>query len=233
MNLKIAQQDIIKIANLPSQRVHAHQIRKSDIVSLIERWISSGSRLLDVGCCIGDTTIELSMRGYKMCGIDYDAPRLMGAEFLSKKYGQDIIFKASSFDDFVANDKLDGIIFGEVLEHFSDPVRVLKKAEGMLRDKGKVILTLPNMPSFRNRLKFFFFGVFPDNYSEHKYYFDYHRLKDVVSKTNFKIESFETRYADLPIKWPRLNIIVSTVLGWFVKLFRKSGDTIFAVLSLK
>ena len=233
MNLQVDVTDVVDATGLTGTRLIQHQRRKKDLIKLIAKHLPLGCRLLDVGCASGDIATELGIMGYRVHGIDFEPERLKRAQRLAKKYGQDITFTQSSFDDFDQREAFDGIILGEVLEHFSDPGVMLKKAEQILNEDGKIILTTPNMPSLNNRLKFFFLGVFPDNNPEHKFYFDNHRLKEVIDGTNLIIKFFETRYANLQTSSVFLTSLENVFFGWFPKLFPKSGNTIFAVLSMQ
>ena len=233
MSLQIDVTDVVNVTGLTGTRLFEHQRRKNDLIDLIGKHFPLGSRLLDIGCASGDIAIELSIMGYSVYGIDFEPERLKRAQQLGEKYGQDVTFTQSSFDDFDQDAAFDGIILGEVLEHFSDPGAMLKKVGRILDKDGKIILTTPNMPSLNNRLKFFFLGIFPDNNPEHKFYFDNRRLKEVVNETNFAIEFFETRYANLQNPSIFLTSLENVFLGWIPKLFRESGNTIFAVLSMR
>lgn len=233
MSLRIDVTDVVDATGLTGTRLFQHQRRKNDLIELVGKHLPLGSRLLDVGCASGDIAIELAIRGYRVHGIDFEPERLKQAQWLAEKCGQDVTFTQSSFDDFDQSEAFDGIILGEVLEHFSDPGAMLKKAERILDKDGKIIITTPNMPSLNSRLRFLLLGTFPDNNPEHKFYFDNRRFKEVVDETNFMIEFFETRYANLPTPSVFLTSLEDVFLGWFPKLFRKSGNTIFAVLSMQ
>ena len=233
MSLQIDVIDVVDVTGLIGTRLFEHQRRKNDLIELIGKHFPLGSRLLDVGCASGDIAVELGIKGYSVYGIDFESERLKRAQQLAEKYGQNVTFTQSSFDDFNQHAIFDGIILGEILEHFNDPVAVLRRIGGMLDKDGKIILTTPNMPSLNNRLKFFFLGIFPDNNPEHKFYFDNRRLKEVVDETNFVIEFFETRYANLQNPSIFLTSLENVFLGWVPKLFRQFGNTIFAVLSMQ
>ena len=233
MSLQIEVNDVAAATGLSGVRLVEHQRRKNDLIELTVKNLPVASRLLDVGCASGDIAVELAIRGYRVHGIDFEPERLKRAQQLAEKLHQDVIFSQSSFDDFSQKDTFDGIILGEVLEHFSDPSAMLRKAQRLLVENGKMIITTPNMPSLNNRLKFFILGVFPDNNPEHKYYFDNRRFKNVVDETDLMIEWFETRYANLQTSSGLLTSLQNALLGWFPKLFRNSGNTIFAVLSNK
>lgn len=152
------------------------------------------------------------------------------AKELTNKYDQAILFENTSFEELDNQGKYDVVLLGEVLEHFSEPIKILHDIKSLLNSEGKVVITTPNMPSLRNRLKFALLGIFPDNNPEHKYYFDYKRFSKVVLKAGYDISYFKTRFASVLNRFRLIAIIERFLLFWFPAIFPKSGDTIFAVI---
>lgn len=232
MKLKIPAKDIEGVAGFNKGRLFKHQRRKADVLDLIQATLPKGSRVLDVGCASGDISVELALSGFNVHGIDFEPVRLQQAQKLAEKYGQSVRFTNESFDDLESKESYDGILLGEVIEHFYEPHKTLNRVAKLLAPGGKVFITTPNMPSLRNRLKFGLFGVFPDNNPEHLFYFDARRFRKVIDQTPFVIERFETRYTRLVLNQGISESLDNFWLGWFSKCFRRSGDSIFAVLSL-
>ena len=230
MRLIVDKKDIQEISDLKGFRFLCHQRRKKAIVKLVLETIPPYSNILDVGCATGDTSIELSCRGFRLHGLDFETKRLNKAKNLSKKYNQKILFENKSLKDIDTPEAYDLILLGEVLEHFSDPVKTRREIKLLLKSKGKVVITTPNMPSLRNRLKFGLFGVFPDNNPEHLYYFDYRRFIRVVTDAGYRISDFKTKFTNLILKSAMVSVIENLIFFWFTLLFKKSGDTIFAVI---
>lgn len=228
--LKIDNNALSEITGFSGTRLFEHKRRKADLLELIEKYIPQGARILDVGCANGDIAVELALRGYVVHGIDFEPERLGRAKRLAVEYGVDVEFTNSSFDEFNDSACFDGIIMGEVLEHFCEPREILQKIKRLLAKEGNVVITAPNMPCLSNRLKFGLLGVFPDNNPEHKYYFDRRRFCELIEGTGFKIRYFATRYANFQPFWLPLTIIENVLFGWFPKVFSDSGNTLFAVL---
>lgn len=109
---------------------------------------AKGETILDVGCSQGITSILLGREGKKVIGVDLLKEAIEYAnEMLSKEEEATkgfVEFKSANFMqmDF-DNQVFDSIIFGEVLEHVTDPERFLKKAFSLLNDNGSIIITLP------------------------------------------------------------------------------------------
>ncbi|WML58598.1 methyltransferase domain-containing protein [Neobacillus sp. PS2-9] len=109
---------------------------------------AKGESILDVGCSQGITAILLGREGKSIIGIDlleesieYANNLLSSEEEITKKYVQ---FKAANFMEFAnENQTFDCIIFGEILEHITDPKRFINMAAKMLNPGGSIIITLP------------------------------------------------------------------------------------------
>ena len=231
MNLLISKKDILEVTKLRGYKFNSHQRRKKNIIRLIRRTSPSGSSILDVGCASGDIAVELSSLGYHIHGIDLEPKRLATAMKLADIYNQKIKFQCKSFQEFNSHESFDIVLLGEVLEHFEDPVCILKEVKCLLNASGSVIITVPNMPSLRNRLKFGFLGIFPDNNPEHKFYFDYYRFKKVSHEAGFKISSWKTSFTDVFYISTFLSLFQKVLLFWFTFLFPKSGDSLIVVIS--
>jgi 2-polyprenyl-3-methyl-5-hydroxy-6-metoxy-1,4-benzoquinol methylase len=230
IELKLKNSEVSAITGLKGYSLISHQRRKKKIIGLIDQHCSSGSSLLDVGCGCGDISLELAHRGYDVVGIDLEPVRIKNANALAKKHGKGEMFFCKRFRDFESSNRFDAVLMGEVLEHFDNPVDVLMEVKKVLLPGGIVIITTPNMPGLHNRLKFGLLGVFPDNNPEHKYYFDHRRFKSVTSKAGFNIASFETCFTNLLMRGFITTHIENILLGWYSILFKKSGDTLCAVL---
>jgi 2-polyprenyl-3-methyl-5-hydroxy-6-metoxy-1,4-benzoquinol methylase len=230
MRLTISEADIKEVTGLAGYRLLTHQRRKKAIIKLIKMKLSPGHKILDFGCASGDILVELSLLGYQAYGIDLEPVRLKNAKQLASKYNQQIVFENKPYKELINNTTFDTILMGEVLEHFIDPVGVLRDMKFLLKPGGNIVITVPNMPSLRNRLKFGLLGIFPDNNPEHKFYFDYRRFSKIISDAGFIIDCFTTRFINVVLQTRSLAIIENLVLFWFSYLFPKSGDTIFAVI---
>ena len=233
MDLLIRKSDIKEYTQLNGYQLYAHQRRKKNIINLVLNILPAGCTILDIGCSVGDIAIELESLGYKLHGIDLDIDRLEKARNLAAKYGRLIEFENKRLEDLNGDHKVDAVLLGETLEHFSNPAEILEKIRLFLNVNGKVIITTPNMPSMRNRLKFGIIGTFPDNFSDHKYYFDFRRFKAVISKTNYEILFLNSKFTNIECKSALTAQLEDIFLFWFTWLFPKSGDTIFAILSCK
>ncbi|QTN00781.1 methyltransferase domain-containing protein [Sediminibacillus dalangtanensis] len=119
---------------------------------------SFGELILDVGCSQGITPILLGREGKRVKGIDlleesisYAKRLLSGESKITQEY---VEFETANFINYdFGDEKYDTIIFGEILEHITDPKRFLTQADKLLNEEGQVIVTVP-------------FGI--NNYFDHK-----------------------------------------------------------------
>lgn len=114
-------------------------------------WIceqAKGTKVLDVGCSQGITSILLGREGKIVTGldliqesIDFANEKLKEEEDVTQ---QQVTFKQSNFmlEDF-SGEKHDAIILSEVLEHITQPENMIEKAISLLSDKGRLVITVP------------------------------------------------------------------------------------------
>ncbi|PGZ12865.1 methyltransferase domain-containing protein [Bacillus cereus] len=109
---------------------------------------AEGEEILDVGCSQGIVSILLGREGKKVLGIDllkesidYANNALINESSITQEY---VTFKEANFMglDF-QNAKFDSIIMGEILEHVTEPKRFIKKAIRLLKNNGKIVITVP------------------------------------------------------------------------------------------
>ena len=110
----------------------------------------SSKRILDVGC--GDGSLARAIRAEwpaQVCGLTYSEEEARLA-----REGTERIWVAD-LDRFDVPDlgAFDCIVCSHVLEHLVDPWRVLAKLRGHLEPGGTLIVALPNLLFWRNRVE--------------------------------------------------------------------------------
>ena len=114
-------------------------------------WICSqvqGETILDIGCSQGIVCLLLGREGFNCVGIDiengaieYAKGELEKQEDITK---QRITFQVADATRLEFEDNtFDTIILGEILEHLLHPEKVLKEAKRVLKEAGKVVITVP------------------------------------------------------------------------------------------
>jgi len=114
-------------------------------------WICSqvqGQKALDIGCSQGIVCLLLGREGFDCIGIDIEKDAIDYAlEELRKE--EDIVQRRVAFQvadaahlDFNEG-AFDTVILGEVLEHLLHPEKVLQEAQRVLKEGGRIIVTVP------------------------------------------------------------------------------------------
>ena len=115
-----------------------------------------------------------------------------------KEYNPNIVFNFNQ-KKFPLEDNFAHLVFaGEILEHLTNPFIFLKEINRVLKKEGVLILSTPNINSFKNRIKVLL-GKIP-NFNAHKYPTEEDQiwnhqsdwnlklLKEFLTKANFEIE---------------------------------------------
>lgn len=109
----------------------------------ILEFVSSKSKLLDVGCGLGEFLryAKKVRLGIELYGVDFSERAI---KFNQEMDGREISYAVRSayslgFDD----GSFDIVTAGEVLEHLDEPERFIKEARRVLKPDGRLLLTLP------------------------------------------------------------------------------------------
>jgi cyclopropane fatty-acyl-phospholipid synthase-like methyltransferase len=128
-------------------------------------WICSqakGTNILDMGCSQGITSILLGREGFNVIGVDIREDAVEYANQSLKEEPLDVQrrvkFQVGNAVDIEAPEGgYDSIILGEIIEHQTDPDRLINAAIERLQPEGRIIITLP-------------FGYHPDPDHKKTYY---------------------------------------------------------------
>lgn len=206
----MANSDVYK---LNTSRYGAHRI----IASLI----GEEKTVLDVGCNRGYLA-TLAPRN-KYFGIDSNSEALKEAEKLG--YTTELIDLDRVEGGLVCKEKVEFIVFADVLEHLKNPEEVGRRiVQQCLEDNGTVIVSLPNVAHFSTRLNLLL-GKF--DYTEagtldrtHLHLYTVrsaHKLVQDMGLTTTKILFSSNRFGALTANIPMLG----TLLGFNIILICK------------
>jgi 2-polyprenyl-3-methyl-5-hydroxy-6-metoxy-1,4-benzoquinol methylase len=112
----------------------------------------TGLRVLDVGCGFSTTSAWIQKLGNDVTGID-SSPEI--GEIARQRLGRIV---SADLEDFatvereLATARFDVIIFADVLEHLVWPVRTLRRYLAFLENGGSVLISLPNVALWSERL---------------------------------------------------------------------------------
>jgi 2-polyprenyl-3-methyl-5-hydroxy-6-metoxy-1,4-benzoquinol methylase len=152
-------------------------------------YVPQKARVLDVGCSSGNFGEVL--RHDKKCevvGLDIDKADIEKA----KKNLDAAYVRNVEKDDLGDLGMFDIIIFADVLEHLLDPTAALEKVKKLLKPKGKILFSIPNMAHISIRLHLLrgFFEYTPIGLLDrtHLHYYDEHEVQHIFSEALLHIE---------------------------------------------
>jgi 2-polyprenyl-3-methyl-5-hydroxy-6-metoxy-1,4-benzoquinol methylase len=115
--------------------------------------VEVGATVLDVGCASG--YLMENLRRTKNCHCVGIEPNPVAAGRASA-LGFEVI-PSTAIDALAAKqksgDQFKHIIFGDVLEHMTEPQQVLERCRSLLAPNGTIIVSLPNIVSLRARVR--------------------------------------------------------------------------------
>lgn len=118
--------------------------------SVVLRWLAQGNgrRLLDVGASDGFLSRHLTERGWKVTAIERDP-----AAAEAGRANCEVMVVADLDRELpVLEGAFDVIVYGDVLEHLADPLRVLLGLNRVLAPDGEVVISIPNVAHLWIRL---------------------------------------------------------------------------------
>lgn len=152
-------------------------------------YVPKKSRVLDIGCSSGNFGDVL--RHEKNCdvtGLDIDAADIAEA----KKKLNNAYVRNVETDDLSDLGVFDVIIFADVLEHLLDPIGALSKAKTLLKPKGRILFSIPNMAHISIRLHLLrgFFEYTPIGLLDrtHLHYYDEHEVQHIFNEALLHID---------------------------------------------
>ena len=215
--------------------------------SIILAWLGEGRgrRILDVGAADGFVSRKLTEHGWRVTGIEGD-PALAQA---GAPYCERMITANLNREVPEVQGPFDAILYGDVLEHLIDPLRVLVELNRSLAPDGFVIVSVPNIAHLYIRL-LLLLGRFDyldrgilDN--THLRFFTARSLRALLDDAGLVVERFSATpaplYQVLPERWHKRWVAVThtinaaiarnlpRVLGYqFIVLARPKGGALGA-----
>lgn len=113
----------------------------------IEKFIRSG-KILDIGCGRGLFLDEMRKRGYEAHGIEISET---GARFAKEILKLNISVEPIELINFPGN-HFDIVTLYHVLEHLPSPFHTLKEVRRILKPRGLLIVSVPNIESWQARI---------------------------------------------------------------------------------
>lgn len=175
-------------------------------------------RILDVGCGAGDLAALIRKRrpDSRIDGITRSAPE---AEKASGSLDQCHCLDIEK-DGLPAGceGRFDALIFSHVLEHLADPVAALRRLVPLARPGGKIILAVPNVVYWKNRLRILAGGFEYEDYgmmdATHLRFFTHRTARKMLVDPVVELRWVETRVtASVPLG-PLCRGLFPAVCAW-------------------
>lgn len=125
-------------------KIFGFQHPHDKVVEILRRFGDRG-KLLDAPAGRGDISLRLKEVGFDVIGADID-PHLFCAEGISCKkadLNQDLPFEDETFDF---------ILCSNGIEHLEDPFHFVRECYRILRERGKLLITTPNLLNLKSRM---------------------------------------------------------------------------------
>jgi SAM-dependent methyltransferase len=155
----------------------------SDKVQNIKRF-SKGRKLLEVGLGSGEMTALAKEYQFDVTGIEL---REDYAKNIQKMLG--ITAHVIDFLKYDTAEKYDVICLGDVLEHLTDPVGAIKKAQSLLTEDGILWISTPNFESAYSYIRKDKDPMW--RVCEHLNYFSFESLKKLLAKYSMEVVDYK------------------------------------------
>lgn len=176
----------------------------------VAQWISPNSKVLDIGCNEGKIRAYLKESVYYGVDLDKQAVKKLNSEGIKAKAvdlnKSEIPFKSVSFDY---------ILLLDVLEHLTDPRKIISSLKKSSSLNAKIIISLPNDYHLLNKIRFLFNKPLTEDVfspTGHLHYFPIKTGEEFLKSNNLKILDKEYISAAKP-RW--LPVFIKELLSTF------------------
>lgn len=161
--------------------------------------VKSGTSFLDFGCSTGYFGSFIKSKGIEVYGVEISKDRFEAGKVLDGVYSFDL---DGEWPKEVYERKYDYLFFGDVLEHLKDPTLVLSKAKQLLKTKGKIFVSIPNIAHMSIPLELlagnFIYEPMGILDNTHLQYFTLSTFTDYASKAGLDAELVDYTANDIP-----------------------------------
>ena len=186
----------------------------TQILALSSHFAVGGAAILDIGCANGELRDLLQSESIKYVGVepfeeDYLSAKAKNLEVYN--YVAEVATKE-------IKSQFDYIIFADVLEHLQDPTTVLKDCQGLLNHHGEIIISIPNVAHFSNRLGLLFgmwnYGARGILDKTHLRFYTKSSFQKEIQNCGFIIDRFMSTPVPLEVLAPKMNPYLFKILDF-------------------
>lgn len=110
-------------------------------------------KVLDIGCGAGALSEAIRNKGYIVWGIELNKEAAQKAKKRIDRVINEDLLKFNEIKRIIEKESFDYIVFSNVLEHLYDPFWVLQNYLIFLKRGGLVLISVPNVAVWTNRIK--------------------------------------------------------------------------------
>jgi SAM-dependent methyltransferase len=160
---------------------------------LLEHTLGRQGALLEVGCATGHFLQVGQQRGWRVAGTEV-APDL--AQYARETFGLDVRITGCIEDACLNAHEFDVIYISHVLEHLHDPRDTLERLRLVLKDKGLLVVQVPN--EFDDLLYLLFRPWIKGRFerdglpTDHLYFYTPHTIHRLVEEAGFRVLRLST-----------------------------------------
>ncbi len=190
------------------QQGHYHKINGFRIESVIKMIGQRPNQvILDIGCSIGLLGQEVKKRlACQFYGADLSAPAVAAAKnVLDDAWVLNLENDLSNWPQELKAKAYDAIVISEVLEHLFEPENLLVKLKGLAMPAKSIIITVPNILFWKNRLKILV-GHF--DYTNqgimdrgHIHFFSWASFNKMIEEAGYQIMAVDNHLPTRGTKW--------------------------------
>ncbi len=191
-----------------------------DKSSVLLRLIREDEReILDIGCSTGSFAQQLSSLGKRVTGVEVDSGKVSSASVFCDVFIQGDVESAETVRQLEAlGRRYDLLILSEVLEHLVHPEQTLHHLKPLLRQKGSILVVLPNVAFYKARL-IHFMGHWPAHLEgifdkTHLHFFTLKSARGLLQECGFHITALEITHYSV-----RFKFLYDRLVRWFPGLF--------------
>lgn len=170
-------------------------------------------RLLEIGCSAGYFLEVANSNGWETFGVEISTEAAREAQ---KIFGDNIVV-----GDFLELEKVyedaffDLVIMFDLIEHVQNPAAMLREVSRILRPKGLIVITTPNIDSIHAKLMGKYWSyLIPE---EHLFYFRPHTIQRLLNAHNLSVVNINRVMKVLSLDY--MTAIFGYLNPYFYKLF--------------
>lgn len=122
---------------------------------------------LDIGCGVGNIALKIMEKGFTVQGIDFSPVAVQNSQSRGVNASVcDVDKSGLPFED----NRFDLIWAGDVVEHVFDPIGLLEEIRRVVKQSGRVLISVPNDIRLQTRIEIGIFGYSPQSkqYRRHR-----------------------------------------------------------------